>query len=442
MCTKGIFRCSEEWIWLASVVLWAEHGFIWVNTDISEIENEISDIPLEDEKPPRKGSAMAFLAFVFALVALAGSAWMWWQDQAALEEGAEKAFIEIARLERADSEHSLKLKQLRDEIGSLPTDDKSGEIAALQRRLETGVAEVDRLEQSLNEQLALSRTLQAAAEAMQGRLLAAEAALSGMASRELDAGGELDLAEVDYLLRLANERLKLFSDPVAADQVLELADMHLAALDNPMYLGVRQDIAEARRSLAELSLPDYFAISNDLDTIQQSITGLPFPGEEDVPAEQETVTEEGWWGRVKSVFSSLVTVRRSTAEENDRISLEDKDYIRQRLWLQLEIAHLSLMRRDQQAFRNSLARVRETLSAWFDQSNDSYQAVTASLDRLSGLEVQVEVPDISPPWATLRLIREGSRGPAPAVPAEVPQSDEQSDPGVPDNESTAGEEQG
>ena len=413
-----------------------------MNTDISEIENEISDIPLEEEKPRRKGSVLAFLAFVFALAALAGSAWMWWQDQTAQEEGTDKALTEIARLERADSEISLKLNQLRDELDSLPADDSSREIASLQQRLESGVAEVDRLEQSLNEQLALSRTLQAAAEAMQGRLLAAEAALTGMASKELDAGGELDLAEVDYLLRLANERLKLFSDPLAADQVLELADIHLAAMDNPMYLGVRQDIAVARRALAELSLPDYFAISNELDTIQQSIAGLPFPGEAAVSAEQEQVTEEGWWEKLKGVFSSLVTVRRSTAEENEKISLEDKDYIRQRLWLQLEIAHLSLMRRDQPAFRNSLSRVRETLSAWFDADSSSYQEVTASLDRLSGLEVQLDVPDISPPWATLRLIREGRRGPAATVPVEIPGPREQPESGTPADDSAAGDGQG
>jgi len=413
-----------------------------VNTDISEIESEISDIPAEEKKPRRRGSVLAFLAFVFALAALAGTAWMWWQDEIAQDESADKVFTEIARLESADSELNLRLKQMRDEVESLPSDDNSGEIAALQQRLESGVAEVDRLEQSLNEQLALSRSLQAAAEAMQGRLLAAEAALNGMTSRELDAGGDLDLAEVDYLLRLANERLKLFSDPLAADRALELADMHLAAMDNPMYLGVRQDIAVARRKLAEVTLPDYFAISNELDTIQESIAGLPFRGENAVPAEQEQASEEGWWEKVKGVFSSLVTVRRSTDEENERISLEDKDYIRQRLWLQLEIAHLSLMQRDQQAFRNSLARVQETLSAWFDAGSSSYQSVSASLDELVALEVQVDVPDISPPWATLRLIREGRARPTPVVPAQDPAPLEQSDFGASTDETAAGEGQG
>jgi len=413
---------------------WAKRGFYLVNTDISEIDNEISDTPPEQKKPRRGGSALAFLAFVFALAALAGTAWMWWQDRLAQDGSGDQIVAEITRLESADSDLSLELGKIRGEIESMPAIASSTDIAALQQRLESGAAEVNSLGQTISEQLALSRSLQSAAEAMQGRLLAAESTLAGMATAELDAGSELDLAEVDYLLRLANERLKLFSDPAAADAALELADMHLAAMDNPMYLGVRQDIAGARRDLAAVVLPDYFAISNDLDSIQESIASLPFKGEEAVPEQPEQAVEAGWWEKLKGVFSNLVTVRRSTDEENKRVSLEDRDYIRQRLWLQLEIAHLSLMRRDQQAFHNSLARVQETLFTWFDAGSGTYQSVSNSLESLKGLEVEAEIPDISAPWATLRLIREGRARPAPAIPAEQTRavsepSEEESDPG-------------
>jgi uncharacterized protein HemX len=137
-----------------------------------------------------------------------------------------------------------------------------------------------------------------------------------------------------------------------------------------------------------------------------------------------------------------VTVRRSTDEENERISLEDKDYIRQRLWLQLEIAHLSLMRRDQQAFRNSLARVKETLSFWFDPASSQYQSIGGKLESLAETEVQVDVPDISPPWATLQMIRAGRVRPAAAAPAEIPTEQEQSDPESPPDDSAPGEAQG
>ena len=368
----------------------------------------------------RGGSTLALFAFLFALAALAGSGWMWWQDQASSGQEEKRVDTEIARLESSDSELSLKLSQIRNEMDSLAAGDVGAEFKAMQKRLEADRAKMAGVEQAISEQLKLSRSLQAAAESMQGRLLAAEAALTGLSSSELDAGGELDIAEVDYLLRLANERLQLFSDPAAAGQALELADMHLAALDNPMYLGVRQDIAAARRELAAVKIPDYLEISSQLDSLQTEIVTLPFRGAAPVSAGSAEAEGDGWWAKVKSVFSNLVTVRRSTEEENEKISLQDKDYIRQRVWLQLEIAHLSLMRRDQQAFRTSLNRVQESLSAWFDSNDDSYQTVKQGIDGLLALEVQVAVPDITAPWSTLRLIRASRSRPAPVLQQQIP----------------------
>jgi len=391
-----------------------------VNTDISEIDSEIDDMPAKEKKSRRGGSALALLAFIFALAALAGTAWMWWQDEMAGEQDDDRVFAEIARLESADSELSLKLKQVRGEMESLADNDSSAQIAELHKRLEADSAQVNNLDQTIRDQLALSRSLQAAAESMQGRLLATEAALAGMSAQELDAGGELDLAEVDYLLRLANERLKLFSDPLAADRALEIADMHLAAMDNPMYLGVRKEIATARGELAAVNMPDYVGITSQLDAIQEITALLPFRGSVPVSRASDPELETGWWEKVKSVFSNLVTIRRSTVEENERISLEDKDYIRQRLWLQLEIAHLSLMRREQAAFRNSLEQVRETLSTWFDSGDGAYQSANRGIDELLALEIELDVPDISAPWATIRLVREGRSGLAPAPSALAP----------------------
>ncbi len=367
----------------------------------------------KNSKPRRGGSWLAFFAFLFSVAALAGTGWMWWQDMASEGQEEDRVFTEIARLESSDSELSLKLNQIRDQVDTLAAGDVGAEFAAMQARLEADRAQMAAVDKSTREQMALSRSLQAATESMQGRLLAAEAALSGMSTRELDAGGELDLAEVDYLLRLANERLKLFSDPAAADQARAVADMHLEALDNPMYLGVRQEIAAARRSLSEIEIPDYLAIAGTLDSIQAAIPSLSFPGEQDAASEADPVDEAGWWDKLKSVFSNLVTVRRSTEAESERISLEDKDYVRQRVWLQLEIAHLSLMRRDQEAFRNSLLRVKESLSDWFDAGDSAFQAVGQEIDELLEIEISLEVPDITGPWSTLRMLRSGQPRPMP-----------------------------
>ncbi len=391
-----------------------------MNTDISAIEDQTDDIPATQKKPRRAGFALALLAFIFALAALVGTVWMWWQDEMAGEQGDDRIFAEITRLESADSEFSVKLKHVQVGLESLADNDDSAQIAALHKRLETNGAQLASVDQSIRDQLSLLRSLQAATESMQGRLLAVEAALAAMSSPKLDAGGELDLAEVDYLLRLANERLRLFSDPVTADRALEIADRHLAAMNKPMYLGVRKEIATARGALAAINAPDYVGIASQLDAIREFTALLPFRGSAPVSQESESEVETGWWEKVKSVFSSLVTIRHSTAQENARISLEDKDYIRQRLWMQLEIAHLSLMRREQGAFRNSLERARETLSTWFDSGDSAYQSAMSAMDELLALEIELDVPDISAPWATIRLVREGRSRLAPVPSALAP----------------------
>jgi uroporphyrin-3 C-methyltransferase len=377
--------------------------------------------------PRRRGGLLAFLAFLFSVAALALAAWMWWQDQAAGDATQARLLTEIARLDSGDGELRLRLTELREQMDALASGDVSAEFREVQRRMESDREQLASLEQTIREQAALSRSLQAATDTMQNRLRAAEAAVTGMTTRELDAGGQLDLAEVDYLLRLANERLKLFADPAAADDALVVADLHLAALDNPMYLGVRQEIAAARRALAALEMPDYTALASRLDDLQEAVPELSFRGDEPVvAAAPATAADEGWWAKAKSALSSLVTVRRATEAEG-RLSIEDKDYVRQRVWLQIEIAHLALMRRDEAAFRSALDRVNESVNTWFVSDNDSFKAVSDEIDALRAINVEPEVPDITGPWSTLRLLRDTRPG-APAPPAAEPQAGDDAEP--------------
>ena len=368
-----------------------------MNSDIPQIESEAQE-PLEGdaeeqrEKPRRKGAFAASLAMLFSLIALAGTAWMWWQDQSSLGQEEERVFAEIARLESSDSALALKLQQLREELEQVTSADDAAQLAALEDRLAADRGQLDRAERAIREQTAVAQSLQAVTDSMRERLLAAEAALSAVSNRPVDAGGELDVAEVDYLLRLANERLQLFADPEAADQALSVADQHLAALDNPAYYGVRQEITAARQALAELDIPDYLEVAAELDAAQSAIPGLPFRGEAEAPEAAAPAAEDGWWAKLKGVFARLVTVRRSADEADVRISLQDKDYVRQRVWLQLEIAHLALMRRDQASFRGALGRVQESVDTWFDPEDSRVQSVAGQLSDLADLSIAAELP--------------------------------------------------
>ena len=122
-------------------------------------------------------------------------------------------------------------------------------------------------------------------------------------------------------------------------------------------------------------------------------------------------------------------MRRSTEQENERISREDRDFVRQRIWLGLEVAHLGLMRRSQSEFHGALERVRQAIDTWFSPGLGSWDEVTAAIDELLTVNVEVEVPDITAPWNTLRLLRStpysAPAGPVPAVEEGVSEDAEQ-----------------
>jgi uroporphyrin-3 C-methyltransferase len=393
-----------------------------VNTDISEIDRDARGTVAGESngrEPARRGGALAALALLLALLlsfgALAVSAWLWWQDRGTAGQAQQRLADETVRLEAADSGLETKLDQLRQELDAVQAENRGQALERLQQSVQADRARLDELAGSMEEQLALARSLQAASAAMHARLLAAEAALQRVAAPDLDAAAELDLAEVDYLLRLASERLKLFGDVAAADQALALADAQLAALDNPSWLGVRQDIAAARQAVARVERPDTLAIAAELDGVQAQIAALPFPGAAPSAAAPDDATEEGWWARLKGTFASLVTVRR-TAADDPTLSLEDEDFLRQRLWLQLEMAQLALMRRDQPAFAAALARARQTLEGWFDPADDAVQSAGQALDRLAALRIDADLPDISAPWSSLRALRAGGAAGNPTPP--------------------------
>jgi uroporphyrin-3 C-methyltransferase len=109
-----------------------------------------------------------------------------------------------------------------------------------------------------------------------------------------------------------------------------------------------------------------------------------------------------------------VTVRRSAEGEASRLTLEDKDFLRQGLWMQIESARLALMRHDQGSWDDSLSRARSVLERWFDDSSAEYRSVYGELAELLQLNIAPEMPDISGPWMQLQQLRQAR--PAPALP--------------------------
>lgn len=378
---------------------------------------EFDPFALEPEKQDRRpGGGIAWLALVLALAVAGFNGYQWWLDGQAVDARAGEQ-AQLDALGRQQAELDRALQELRERLGRLEQDDSAEALDGLGQ----AVAELRRQMADLDSQSvgaeAREQSLQAALFDLQQGLAGLETTVAAQAAREEPPGQRLDLYEVESLLRMASERLQLFGDPRAADQALVLADERLAGMDDPVYLPVRQRISRARQALASIELPDLVLLEGRINALQAAIASLPFTGGS-APPPAERPPAEGIWARLKQTLAGLVTVRRRVPDEPAVLSLDDKDYLRQGLWLQLESARLSLMRRDAEVYQRSLERARATLTDHFEGNTASTQRFAAELEALRDAGIAVEMPDISAPWGQLRLQRERAGMVAPPVAPE------------------------
>jgi uroporphyrin-3 C-methyltransferase len=377
-----------------------------------------NDMTQATEQPQRPRRGLAALALILALATAGGVAWLWWQQfnagsatLAGLAAAAEREAQRVASLES-------RIGKLESRVTSLGSADPSARIDALAQDLNTLQDSASGWQAFQQETSAWTRSMQAAIEGDQARLATAEAHLAGLAARSMNSAAELNLAEIDYVLRLAQERLELFADVRTANQALAIAGQQLAAFNNPLYAGLQQDIATARLQLAEVSESDSVSIYASLDSLQSVVLTLPFKGGEASENEVPAANGMGWWERVKQSLSGLVTVRRDTEIANTIPVIADQDLIRQHAWLELEIARLAVLRRDQLSWTAALNRFAAALAHWFEPGSPAARDALARVAKLKQQEIDPAMPDISAPLTALQAVRAAGAPASAALPAQ------------------------
>lgn len=369
---------------------------------------------LKKKKPG--GGSIAWLALLVALSVAAFNGYQWWLERTDITE-TDSRNEEISALRQAHTGLQQNLEALRARQQAAEQRNDPSALAEVESIIGSVQARLSELELSEAGDAALLEAVQNAMASLHERQTGLDTSMAALARRGETPDKTMNLAEVDFLLRLAGERLQLFGDLRSADQALTLAQTYLAALEDPLYLAVQRRIEAARQSLAEVPELDAVATSGRITALQAGIPALPFPGELVESSGPAPAADAGVWQRIKSALTPLVKVRRRV-DESSMLSLEDKDFLRQGLWLQLETARLALMRRDGSSWDTSLARAAETLQGRFDTNSQAVQTSMAAIGELQALPLAVELPDISAPWDQLRLLREGQapgRGPGPAA---------------------------
>ena len=226
------------------------------------------------------------------------------------------------------------------------------------------------------------------------------------------------MAEVEYLLTVANHRLILAQDPETAIAIFETADNRIKAIGDTSLLKVRKAIADelsALRGMPEVDIP---GLALRVGSIADSIGQLPLRDKKRIAValKEKTSSESKNWQDILlamwSDLKSLVQVRRHQQPTEPLLPPNEAWFLYQNLTLKLEQARLAVLRRDTNLFRQDINEATNWLTNYFETESPAVQSSEKALKAMLNIELKPAVPDVS---GSLRLLREVMRQQADSV---------------------------
>jgi len=281
--------------------------------------------------------------------------------------------------------------QLADEIAS-----KNSALRTQVNKLEDELARLDDEREAQN--LLLERTQTRLSDAI-------KQVEAGRSTSEAD----WRLAEAQYLLRLANQRVLMEQRPEGALTLMRSADKVLAELDDVSLYKLRQTIAQDIAKLEAVPKLDVEGTYLRLAALINQASALPtlsLEQQRQLPQLLQEITPEAVdetlkqdiqsaFGRAMSSLENLVVIQQHDRPVEPLLSPEQGHYLRQNLQLLLEQAQLALLRQQQSIYETSLTRSIELLTRFFDIDNSATAALKDALEQLKTLQVAPQMPSIS-----------------------------------------------
>lgn len=217
------------------------------------------------------------------------------------------------------------------------------------------------------------------------------------------------LAEAEYLLRLANQRVLMEKRPEGALALLRNTDKILAALDDVTLYTLRQSLARDIAKLEAVPTLDVEGSYLRLGALIEQTAELPtlsLEQQRQLPQLLQDITPEGIdaslkediqtsFSRAIASLENLVVIQQHDRPIEPLLSPEQGHYLRQNVQLLIEQAQLALLRQEQNIYGNSLIRIQELINRYFDVNHSATSAMLSSLKELSALQVAPNMPDIS-----------------------------------------------
>ncbi len=332
-------------------------------------EESPADIQPENAQPeealPKKSSRapllLAIIAILLTLALAAGGAYLFQQQRMLTEQ----------------------LHSLAETTKKYPTQwQKAIDAVDNQANIQNLSAHINTLDQSQRE----------ADEALRQWISKVEESLQATQELAIRDQRGWQLAETEYLLRLAVQRIALVSDFDAATAAMLAADRRLHELADTRFLPVRKAIAEEISLLRGAERPDIEGTAFALSEMIKRVRTLPLQLKGQSPSHPTTSKAEDQTeprqGRLADMLNQLVIVKRIEDDDIDEsVSLEAGELLR----LDLQAAQIATLRQDQESFKNYLSTAIKHLNTYYDTTQKVTRRYIEDLQRIMNAQLAANI---------------------------------------------------
>jgi len=216
------------------------------------------------------------------------------------------------------------------------------------------------------------------------------------------------IAELQYLLTVANQRLLLANDVEGAQHALRLADERAEAMDDFRLHSLRALLAEEQMALAAVAKLDVEGMVLQLQSALNNVDALQIWMGPKVNQDQENesgvVEADSWQQALTNAWSevkSMVVIRHKQDGTAAVLVPEQRYFLYQNFRLQLESARFALLSGEAPVFSSSINAAVNWLEQYF--VGDEKDAMSSLLHDLQQHTIQTALPDISASLTWLKL---------------------------------------
>ncbi|ARN74153.1 uroporphyrinogen-III C-methyltransferase [Oceanicoccus sagamiensis] len=339
------------------------------------------------------GLALWLLTLVIAVAGVGLGAFLW-QGDTAQQQSLQQSQADIAgAIQRVDT-HADNARNLQRQFDQQQADSRQQQQQLLQR--------IDNLQQQLSSQ---QKRLQSLSTTDRNDWL---------------------LAEAEYLMRLANQRLLMGKEVNGALALLQSADAIIKELDDSALYPVRQALANdmaGLRAAVNIDIEGHYLQLAALAQQAEQLQLIKLP-ELTISAPQEPKVET-WQQRLAVGFqaaldklSSYIQISRRDEVYRPLLAPEYEAAVRQNVRLMFEQAQMASLAGKQKLYEDSLSKAHHWLTTYYTLDKVSTDAVIAQLDSLQQQQIEIRLPDISSSLRALKNYIETIHQVKPVQPAE------------------------